>query len=169
MPVIYRPIVSHHKHLQGQRIAFCTTMGIAIKEGQPDSAAEVWREPSYCHPYNQTIYPLKRNDLFKFPWNCDTTVHISPFDGSIKIVFDGPMVRICSTHGVGLVDRIYMTSATNEPEMARLLQIKTRRMLHKKKVERRTAAAMGLHSRLGDCSAMRVLSCQLMELIVSYI
>jgi hypothetical protein len=79
------------------------------------------------------------------------------------------MVRIYSTPGVGLVDRIYMTSATDEPEMAKLLQIKIRRMLHKQKVERSTAAAMGLHGRLGDCSAMRVLSCQLMELIVSYI
>ena len=169
MPVIYRPIVSHPEHLQGQRIAFCTTMGIAIKEGQPDSAAEVWREPSYCHPYSQTHYPLKRNDLFIFPWNCDTTVYISSFDGSIQIIFDGHMVRIYSTPGVGLVDRIYMTSATDEPEMAKLLQIKIRRMLHKQKVERSTAAAMGLHGRLGDCSAMRVLSCQLMELIVSYI
>ncbi len=64
------------------------------------------------------------------------------------------------------MDRIYMTGATDEPEMAKLLQIKIRRMLRMQKV---TAAAMGLHGRLGDCSAMRVLSCHLMELIVSYI
>jgi hypothetical protein len=169
MPVIYRPIVSDPEHPQRRRIAFCTTMGIAIKKGQPDSAAEVWREPSYQHLYSPTITPLELDDLNRFPWKQVTNVRISPADGSIELRFYGRWVCVTSEYGDIRYDRSYMTSANDEIKMAKPLQASIRRMLHKQKVERCTAAAMGLHSRLGDCSAMRVLSCQLMELIVSYI
>ena len=169
MPVIYKPTVSDPEHIGGQRIAFCTNMGIAIKEGQPDSAAEVWREPSYQHPYRQTRPPLRLDATYLLPWNHVTTVHISPFEGSLEIGFNGRLVRIFSAYGVDRVDRIYMTGATDELEMAKPLQASIRRMLYRMKVERCTAAAMVLHYRLGDRSAMRVLGCQLMELVVSYI
>ena len=200
MPVIYKPIEWDLDNLQGGCIAFCTTMGIAIKEGPPDSAAEVWREPSFHHPYFNPTFPggciafcttmgiviredqpdwveeIRRETPIEYPhnhilpWNRVTTVHRSPgFGRVIQIVFDGRLVRTDSIYGLDSMDRIYMTGATDELEMAKPLQASIRRMLNKKRVERCTAAAMVLHCRLGDRSAMRVLSCQLMELIVSYV
>ena len=167
MPVIYKPIESNLEHLRGRRIAFCTTTRIATEEGRLGSVAAAWRVPSYCHPYSQTLYPLSRDDLRLFPWNCVTTVYISYHDECIHLNFDGRVVCIYSTYGVDRVARIYMTCVADE--LTEPLQARIRRMLHKKRVELCTAVAMALHRRLGDRSAMHVLSCQLMGLIASFI
>ena len=167
MPIIYKPVESNLEHLQGRRIAFCTTTRIATEEGRLGSIATAWWTPSYCHPGSQTHYPLQREDLSRFPWNCVTTVYISHHDECIHLNFDGRIVCIRSNYGVDRVARIYMTGVTDE--FTEPLQARIRRMLHKKRVELCTAAAMVLHRRLGDRSAMHVLSCQLMGLIASFI
>jgi hypothetical protein len=166
MPLIYKPIDSGIPRLQGKRIAFCTDMGIATEERELDTAAEAWQAPSYCHPYSQEYVPLKRDELRRVPWNCPSTVYRS-YDGYICLMFQYRVVSI-HTHGVDPVNLIRMTSFTDKNTESLQARLR-RRLVYDQRVKRCTAAAMVLHRRLGDSSAMHVLGGEIMGLVASYI
>ena len=166
MPVIYKPIDSGFDRLEGRCIAFCTNMGVAIDGSRPESAAEAWHVPEFRHPNSHDYIPLNRDELRKFPWHCPSTVHRT-FRGLIYLDFKDRVVSI-NTPGVDPVNRIIMTSFTDTNVKSLQARIR-RRLVYDQRVQRCTAAAMVLHRRLGDCSAMHMLGSEIMGLIAFYV
>jgi hypothetical protein len=162
MPVIYRPIAG----LEGKRIALCTTTGIATDEREAGKTAEAWHVPLFFHPHTQVCVPLHTDELCIIPWNSVSKAY-RPYLPILRLAFEERVVSI-HTHGFDPVNQIAMTRITDElaePIQARI----RRRLVYHHRVERCTAAAMALHSRLGDRSAMRVLGGDLMGIVASFI
>ena len=169
MPVIHVPISTMIAGRGGRHMTICTEAGIATEDDTINGTINAYHLPSYLHIHHVGFTQLNQEERNGIPWNNARTIY-KLFQDTIAVLFPHCTIPIINDPVIASVDRIYMSNIGGEPTNA--IQSRIRRTIampmYNKYVERRTAAVMALHPRLGSSSALSVTGSEIMGLVLSY-